>query len=318
MSNSGYTIRAAHWPQERALLAQVRVPVFIDEQGVPAELEWDDDDLIAYHLLALDEQNNPIGSARLLGSGQIGRMAVLPQWRNRGIGTALLMALMQEADHRALKRLFLHAQIHAVPFYQRLGFVPVGEVYQEAGIPHRNMVFEMSADVSPADYNLATLGSTNELFTLDQLEAHQIHTTQLIRQARRNLCVMSLDLDARVFEQPALLDALKQLALRSRYSRIRILLQDNRRILQQGHRLVDLAQHLTSSFEIRKPAQEHRDLEENFLYVDDCGYLFRPQPGNPLATVSYNDRVRVKRLAEQFTEIWEAATPDRELARLHL
>jgi hypothetical protein len=52
--------------------------------------------------------------------------------------------------------------------------------------------------------------------------------------------------------------------------------------------------------------------------VDDCGYLFRPQPGNPLATVSYNDRVRVKRLAEQFTEIWEAATPDRELARLHL
>ncbi len=318
MSNNAYTIRPARWPEERALLASVREPVFIAEQGVPAELEWDDDDLIAYHLLALDEHQRPIGSARLLGSGQIGRMAVLPQWRNRGIGTALLMALLEEADQRALDRLFLHAQVHAVPFYERLGFVPLGEVYLEAGIPHRSMEFRFTGETAGHDLELATLSVSGERFSLQHIEDHQIHTTRLIRQARRSLCLLSADLDPLVYEQPACVDALKQLALRSRYSQIRILLQDNRRVVQQGHRWVDLAQRLTSAIEIRKPAEEHIDLEENFLFVDHCGYLHRPQRGNLFATACYNDRVRVKRMAELFEEIWASAVPDRELSRLHL
>ncbi|MET0065610.1 MAG: GNAT family N-acetyltransferase [Candidatus Thiodiazotropha sp.] len=318
MNDKPYTIRPARWPEDRALLARVRVPVFIGEQGVPAEMEWDDDDLTAFHLLVLDEHQNPIGTARLLGNGQIGRMAVMPQWRNRGIGTALLMRLMEEAQHRPLQRLFLHAQVHAVDFYRRLGFIPVGEVYEEAGIPHLSMTRDLSAVPAAHDLQLSTLAETNERVSLERIEDHQIHTTRLIRQARRNLCFLSYDLEPAVYEQPACLDALKTLALRSRYSRIRILLQDNRRVLQQGHRLVDLAQRLTSTIEIRKPAQEHIDMEENFLYVDDCGYLQRPQRSHLAATVDYNDRVRVNRLAERFDEVWAAATPDRELARLHL
>ncbi|MET0050946.1 MAG: GNAT family N-acetyltransferase [Candidatus Thiodiazotropha sp.] len=318
MNDNGYTIRPARWPGERTLLASVRVPVFIDEQGVPPELEWDDDDLTAYHLLALDNEQQAIGSARLLGSGQIGRMAVLPAWRNRGIGTALLLALMEEADQRQLDRLFLHAQVHAVPFYERLGFVPLGEVYEEAGIPHRSMEFMLAGERARDDLSLATLSESDERFSLRHLEDHQIHTTRLIRQARRTLCVLSLDLDPLVYEQPVCLDAIKQLALRSRYSQIRILLQDNRRVVQQGHRLVDLAQRLTSAIEIRKPADEHIDVEENFLFVDNCGYLHRPRRDNLIATACYNDRVRVKRMAELFDEIWANAVPDRELSRLHL
>ena len=75
MSDNGFTIRQAAWPQERNLLQQVREPVFVMEQGVPLKMEWDDDDLMAYHLLALDDRQRPIGTARLLGTGQIGRMA---------------------------------------------------------------------------------------------------------------------------------------------------------------------------------------------------------------------------------------------------
>jgi predicted GNAT family N-acyltransferase len=139
MSNRSYTIRQAHWPQERAMLSLIRESVFIEEQGVPPEMEWDDEDMVAYHLLAIDQHQQPIATARLLGTGQIGRMAVLPEWRNRGIGTALLQEVIQQANRNGMQQLFLHAQIQAEPFYKRSGFTPTGEIFYEANIAHRKM-----------------------------------------------------------------------------------------------------------------------------------------------------------------------------------
>ena len=86
-------------------------------------MEWDDDDIMAYHLIALDGEQRPIGTARLLGSGQIGRMAVLPEWRGRGVGRALLERLLLQAASYGLQQIFLHAQISAEPFYARNNFV---------------------------------------------------------------------------------------------------------------------------------------------------------------------------------------------------
>lgn len=141
MSDS-YAVTVAHWgePQEREDSAFVRRAVFIEEQQVPEELEWDGLDEEAFHLLARDAAGHPVGSARMLADGHIGRMAVLRNHRGRGIGTALLRRMIDEGAHRGLQQVWLDAQLHAIPFYERLGFAAEGEPFMDAGIAHRRMV----------------------------------------------------------------------------------------------------------------------------------------------------------------------------------
>ncbi|MEN8167793.1 MAG: GNAT family N-acetyltransferase [Pseudomonadota bacterium] len=139
MSRPSFFIRLADWDKDQLLLKQVRKEVFIEEQEVPLELEWDGEDAAARHLIALDAEQRPIGTARLLPSGQIGRMAVIKTWRSQGVGTALLKQLLMEAKSSGYPEPFLNAQLSALPFYAQQGFYPEGEIFQEAGIPHQRM-----------------------------------------------------------------------------------------------------------------------------------------------------------------------------------
>lgn len=137
-----FHLRLVGWAEAAAELAAVRRAVFIAEQGVPEELEWDDKDGHALHVLATDPGGTPIGTARLVPEGaaaRIGRMAVVKPWRGRGVGGAMLALLMGEAARRGFREVFLDAQTHAVPFYERFGFRAQGEEFFDAGIPHRRM-----------------------------------------------------------------------------------------------------------------------------------------------------------------------------------
>ena len=118
------------------MVEPVREAVFMREQGVPAELEWDGLDAGSLHAVAADASGNAIGTARLLDDGRIGRMAVLIPWRRRGVGSAILMRFVAAAHDRGLHVMRLHAQTHAVAFYARHGFESEGEEFLEAGIPH--------------------------------------------------------------------------------------------------------------------------------------------------------------------------------------
>ncbi len=122
----------------------VREQVFIQEQGVPLELEWDGKDKEACHVIAITDEGAVIGTGRLLADGHIGRMAVLKAYRNRGVGRALLEALLEEAKRRQLPRVFLYAQTRAVDFYRPSGFVVEGEEFLDAGIPHRHMYLKLA------------------------------------------------------------------------------------------------------------------------------------------------------------------------------
>ena len=133
---SEFTIHLADWTQEQTRLSQVRRAVFIDEQGVPEALEWDADDAGALHFLVVGRAGQGIACARLLPDGRIGRMAVLPAWRGRGVGRALLAAVLDAAWSRGHDTLSLSAQTHAAAFYAAAGFSAVGGEYMEAGIPH--------------------------------------------------------------------------------------------------------------------------------------------------------------------------------------
>ena len=134
---AAWQIRIADWGNstDRSALELVRREVFIVEQQVPEALEWDEDDATAIHLLAVAD-HEPVGTARVLPSGQIGRMAVRKPWRGRGIGKALLLTAIEHCSRPP----FLHAQVHAIAFYTAAGFLPSGDVFDEAGIPHQRMV----------------------------------------------------------------------------------------------------------------------------------------------------------------------------------
>jgi predicted GNAT family N-acyltransferase len=123
----------------------LRRTVFIKEQGVPEALEMDGLDGEALHLLARVD-GRPVGTARLFAkgdTGKIGRVCVLPQARGHGVGAALIRAAVEELRGLGLSRAKLGSQTHAIPFYERLGFVAEGPVYDDAGIPHRDMVLAL-------------------------------------------------------------------------------------------------------------------------------------------------------------------------------
>jgi predicted GNAT family N-acyltransferase len=133
------TVIPATTPALRAQAMDVREAVFVGEQGVPLALEHDALDATAFHVVALDGARC-VGTGRLLRQGQgmarVGRMAVLRAERRRGIGALLLAALEAEARAAGLTAVELHAQVHAAPFYARLGYAPAGPEFEEAGIRH--------------------------------------------------------------------------------------------------------------------------------------------------------------------------------------
>ena len=143
-SAQGFTIRDVTWAQEEERLRAVRLAVFVVEQNIPEEQEWDEHDAVCAHALAEDREGVPIGCGRLLPDGHIGRLAVLSDWRGQGVGAGLLLHLVELARKRGHARVLLNAQEHAVPFYARYGFAPSGEPFMEAGIAHREMARMLS------------------------------------------------------------------------------------------------------------------------------------------------------------------------------
>lgn len=136
---SDIRIQEALWAREAERLRTVREAVFVREQNVPLDLEWDGLDEACVHCLALAEGDMAVGTGRLLPDGHIGRMAVLPAWRGRGVGGAILHWLMARARVDGHAQVRLNAQVHALDFYRRYGFEAHGDVFMDAGIAHRAM-----------------------------------------------------------------------------------------------------------------------------------------------------------------------------------
>lgn len=136
--SAAYAVQAVPWAEHAAELQAIRRAVFVVEQHVSEEEEWDDNDAVCQHVLALAD-GMPIGTGRLLPNGHVGRMAVLKDWRGRGVGRAMLTLLLNLARESGFKSVVLHAQTHALNFYIKQGFTAEGHEFMEAGIPHRLM-----------------------------------------------------------------------------------------------------------------------------------------------------------------------------------
>ncbi len=137
-------LHLGRWQDLQKLAGPLRTEVFVHEQKVPAEMEWDEDDHTALHCVAVNRMGKVLATGRLLqhapGVARIGRMAVKKTMRGSDLGGRVLQALMAAARERGDTRILLHAQCSAEGFYRRAGFTPHGAVFEEAGIAHIEMV----------------------------------------------------------------------------------------------------------------------------------------------------------------------------------
>ena len=138
-----YRIQAVSWASHHAELTLIRQAVFVEEQEVAPDFEWDAIDATAIHLLAYAE-DVAVGCARIIEHKKIGRMAVLKDWRGRGVGQALLQAAIDICRQAGSDGVKLTAQTHAIGFYAQAGFVATSGVYQDANIPHVDMQLQLT------------------------------------------------------------------------------------------------------------------------------------------------------------------------------
>ena len=131
-----YSLRITSWQEDETCIRAVRQAVFIDEQGISADDEWDAADENSSHVLVLSKKRDAVGTGRLGPNGKIARVAVVAEYRGQGVGSAILKRLIHEAMDRGQDRVYLHAQTQALNFYKKMGFISDERAFMEAGIPH--------------------------------------------------------------------------------------------------------------------------------------------------------------------------------------
>jgi predicted GNAT family N-acyltransferase len=320
MIPTDFTVACANWNDEadRAACVAVREQVFTIEQNVAREDELDSFDATARHVLAHDLGGNPVGTGRLTTDRKIGRMAVLRDWRGKHVGEAMLNLLIEQARALNYPDVELHAQTHAVPFYEKFGFAKQGDEFVECDITHFNMRRELAPLAAPPR-KLVSPRPERRVVNIDSSEDAVNETLRLIDEARHELCIYTRDLDPLLLENEPALEALKHLAISGRGARIRIIIQDPRTVITRGHRLLALAQRVTSIFALRTPTQDN-DLQypSAFLLNDVYGYYFRV-----LGTRFEGEAVnyspgRHAQLLEYFNQVWERSESSEDLRQLSL
>lgn len=281
-------------------LRKVRETVFVQEQQVPVEEEWDALDPLCMHVVARDAAGEPIGTGRLTPEHKIGRMAVLRDWRGRGVGDAMLAALMSQARDMGWPQVSLHAQVSAEAFYARHGFIPYGERFWEAGIEHQSMHRSLHGPT----------GVENAAGAIAALAG-------VTAGARRYLHLYSRELDPGLLDTPAAIEALRHFATRTRGGEVHVLVQDAGAPQRALAPLLSLAQRLPSVFafrEVREPVD--RAYASAFIANDTGGYYFRPLGHRFEGEADVDDPGRARQLRDGFGRVWERARPCTEFRAL--
>ncbi len=138
-----YQVKHGRWDQLQQDAKLIRTQVFICEQGITEADEWDDQDVISQHFVIYD-QDQPIATARLLQNHSVGRVAVVKAYRGQGIGQMIMLEIISYAQKQGLSVLTLSSQVHAISFYEKLGFTVQGNSYDECGIPHIEMTMSLN------------------------------------------------------------------------------------------------------------------------------------------------------------------------------
>lgn len=297
---SGFSVELIEYETGLPELRSVRETVFVQEQNVPLAEEWDELDPQCLHVIARDPGGRPIGTGRLTPERKVGRMAVLREWRGKGVGDAMLTALIDAARQRGWRELSLNSQVSASAFYVRHGFLPYGERFWEAGIEHQAMRRKLD-------------GAT----AVEDREAAIAATVAIVLSARRYVWVYSRELDPGLFDAPAVVEAWRRYGTAGHGGEARFLLQDADAAQRTHAPLLALAQRLPSLFQFREvddPAD--RAYPSAFVANDTGGYYFRTLGHRFDGETDLDGAGRARQLAESFKPIWERSRPCTEFRAL--
>jgi predicted GNAT family N-acyltransferase len=314
-----YRIEPADFQADSEDLHAVRNAVFVIEQNIPAEIEWDELDRYSMHLIARDGRHNPIGTGRLTPERKIGRMAVLSAWRNQGVGKSLMAALLDEAQKRGWPEVSLNAQVSVAGFYEQFGFVKEGGVFIEAGIPHQAMRLKFQPLTVPARRIVNAGRLSIPAAEFDSFEATLNATLNIITEARRELGIYTPNLECPLYGHPDIVAAFRQFAIQSQDGCARLIVQDTANIHGQAHPLLKLAQKLPSSFQFRMPVEtEDQQYSSAYIFNDRGGYLFRLFGDRYAGVWSPSLPSRNRQLAEEFDRFWQRSQPCPEFRLLNI
>ncbi|MGE8249999.1 MAG: GNAT family N-acetyltransferase [Stenotrophomonas bentonitica] len=282
-----FHVEIADYAVQQALLHGVRHTVFVSEQNVPAELEIDELDPLSDHALALDEHGHAIGTARLTPDQRIGRMAVLAAWRGKGVGQALLNALLDAARKRGWGEVSLHAQLHARDFYACNGFLPEGVEFEEAGIGHQTMRRRLDGAMRVQDPDQARAAAA-----------------AVIHAARRSLYLQLRGNDA-LLAQPLVLDALRRFATARHDKQVQVLLHEAD-LPALPAAFIALVQRLPSVFHLREPVDPADCQVASAAISNDQGACyFRPIGARAEGELALDSPARAQQQELLFKRIWE-------------
>lgn len=315
------------WLEFEEKLKEIRLEVFVNEQEVPQEEELDGLDEESTHFIALNEFGQHVGCARLLPSGQIGRMAVNKDIRGSGVGAQLLDAAVAEAQAQGLDKVYLHAQLHAEEFYRKGGFISRGDRFMDAGIEHTTMemmlpfTFEAPSKPIPAPVKTESKPfdevESDPCAFEDQASALE-GLVKCVGQARRHIFILSPYLDHDYFTDERLVQSISELARSAPKAEVRILIMSSKFIVMRGHPLVELARRLDEKISIQVLDERISKQTSSFVCVDQNTYWLLPDYDAPEGVYDVGNPVMTNRLQETFQTAWDKSRVDPELRQLSI
>lgn len=326
MGNSGMNVRIRKysWQLAPADVRSIRQTVFVEEQQVPPELEWDSTDEIADHYLAVLSDNTPVGVGRLFSTleetAHIGRMAILPAHRGKGIGQVLLRHMLADAAGQ-FSEVQLSAQEHAIPFYQQSGFHVCSDFYDDAGIPHvdmRCLAPKLVSDAFGARQTPMLLGEDRDAWLFDSESTMTELMDSVTGQARQRIWLYDRLLDHDLYDRLRFRELVSTLARHHRLSEVRLLIHDDKPLVKRRHQIVELMRRIPSRIELRLINDDYPVEDQPFLLVDREGVVFRHDFYKPEGFAKFSDSGRVRLLGESFQRMWDAGKRSLELRELPL
>ncbi|NKB97791.1 MAG: GNAT family N-acetyltransferase [Pseudomonadales bacterium] len=316
------------WLDKHESLKEIRFEVFVTEQNVPIEEELDGFDETSTHFLALNDAGQTLGCARLMNTGQIGRMAVRKSQRGTGLGAELLAAAVAEAKTQGMNKVFLHAQTYAEDFYRKGGFVGLGDRFMDAGIEHTTMEMMLPLQFASPDAPIAQPVSKPFVATkplpvsapkaFDGMEQARNALLTALSASTRQLLILSPYLDHELFADEDIVQTISNHARSAPSAEVRILIMSSKYIVSRGHALVELARRLDQKISLRLFDEPVTLETSSFVCIDNNGYWLLPEHSVPTGVADAGNPVTTKRFIETFETAWEKSRPDPELRQLRL
>ena len=311
-------IEQTNWQDSSETLSAIRHQVFVKEQHIPESLELDGQDDNATHWLVSAPDKTPIATARMLDNGKVGRMAVLADYRGKGVASALLRRIIRFAQSREMDSLTMDAQAHAAELFERFGFDTESEPFDVAGIPHATFTLPLSRFYRPSPQPEPRQVSPEEREhqPFENADAFIQHAIQLLAKGERKVRIFSDKMDPQVYNDKHYCQLIQQIATSHPQAEIRILVRNNLIIKAQSVGLAELAGRLGSNMEVRLANRHLDNMRNDYMVVDEAGILLKQEEQRYQGySVAYSP-MAARDLANEFDAIWDHSQKDPELRRL--